>query len=308
MKLSVILPTHNPDVGRLNQTLAGLRHQTLNTTQWELLVIDNASQHFPKIDLAWHPAARIICEPCLGLTAARVCGFQSAQSDLLILVDDDNVLPAHYLQTSLELMQSRPGWGACGGKVVAEFEQPPPAWMLEFTSLLACRDLGEQELESALKTDPATGKFCYPECAPVGAGMVLRKKAIAQWMQSPQNKILSDRKGSSLSSAGDNDLVFSILKEGWKAGYSPDLQVTHLIPSHRCTARYLARLNQGIMKSWVELLEYHGANHWPAIPPWTLPLRLLKAWFTLGPWRSPQNRIRWAGACGQLRGQAAIYS
>src|SRR5207253_8452559 len=49
LPLTVILPTRNPHPERLRRTLAGLAAQTLAPTQWEVLVIDNAS------DRPWEP-------------------------------------------------------------------------------------------------------------------------------------------------------------------------------------------------------------------------------------------------------------
>jgi glycosyltransferase involved in cell wall biosynthesis len=41
--LSVIVCTHNPRQDYLARALAALRDQTLPTNEWELLVVDNAS-------------------------------------------------------------------------------------------------------------------------------------------------------------------------------------------------------------------------------------------------------------------------
>ncbi len=43
MRLSVIIPTHNPDPGRLGRVLAGLRDQSLDGVEWETVIVDNAS-------------------------------------------------------------------------------------------------------------------------------------------------------------------------------------------------------------------------------------------------------------------------
>jgi hypothetical protein len=42
-KISVAICTHNPRRSYLQQTLDGLRAQTLPTTEWELMLIDNRS-------------------------------------------------------------------------------------------------------------------------------------------------------------------------------------------------------------------------------------------------------------------------
>ena len=44
MDLSVIICTHNPRVDYLYSVLNALQQQTLSHDQWELILVDNASQ------------------------------------------------------------------------------------------------------------------------------------------------------------------------------------------------------------------------------------------------------------------------
>jgi hypothetical protein len=70
---------------------------------------------------------------------------------------------------------------------------------------------------------------------------------------------------------------------------------------------YLARLNRGIAKSWMQVLRKHDANPWSPIAPWTVPLRQFKAWFTHRAWSGPAEFIRWQGACGHFEGRGAPF-
>ena len=114
---------------------------------------------------------------------------------------------------------------------------------------------------------------------------------------------MPDRRGASLSSSGDNDLVFEVLKAGWQVGYVPGLRLTHLIPAGRIEREYLARLNRGIQRSWVEVLRRHGASPWGPIAAWTVGPRKLKAWFSYRAWSGPAAFVRWQGACGHFEGR-----
>lgn len=306
MDLTVVIPTHNPHPGRLRRTLAGLRGQTLAPARWELLVVDNASA--PAVDLAPYADvlsanSRAVREMQLGLTPARRRGFAEARGELMVLVDDDNVLAPDYLERVLTLFADHPRLGALGGRSIAEFESAPPAVALEFIDLLACRDLGNAPLLSSGLRDPATGRNEYPLCAPIGAGMALRKAAMQSWLADSRGAQLPDRRGGQLSSSGDNDIVLTLMESGWEVGYFPELQLSHLIPAGRTEPDYLARLNRGIAKSWMQVLRQHDANPWPPIAGWTVPLRQLKAWFTNRAWQSPAARIRWQGACGHFEGR-----
>jgi glycosyltransferase involved in cell wall biosynthesis len=310
LTLSVVLPTHNPHRGRLARTLAGLRAQTMPVAHWETLVIDNAST--PALDAAELAALgpanlRVVRESSLGLTPARRRGFAEARGEILVLVDDDNVLAPDYLDQVVALFAAHPKLGAAGGKNLGEFESPRPAWWQpEFDGLLACRDLGDKPQICPALFDPSTGRNEYPLCAPVGAGMALRRTAIGAWLADDSSARLPDRRGNELSSSGDNDIVLSILRAGWSVGYFPALVLTHLIPSGRVQPDYIARLNRGIARSWVQVLHKHDANPWPPVAPWTVPLRKLKAWFVYRAWSGDLARIRWQGACGHFEGLAQL--
>ncbi len=309
MRLSVVIPTHQPHAGRLARTLAALRAQTLPAADWETLLVDNASQ--PPVDASALPATaptalRLVREPDLGLTAARRRGLHEARGEFVVFVDDDNVLAPDYLARVLEIFAAHPRLGAAGGRSLPEFEQAPPAWMREFDGLLACRDLGDTPQLATELRDARTGRNAYPHCAPLGAGMALRRTAAEAWLSASAGTTLTDRRGGALTSGGDNDISLTLLAHGWSVGYFPALVLTHLIPAGRTSAPYLARLNRGIARSWMQVLAKHDANPWPPIAPWTVPLRSLKAWFAYRAWSHPAARIRWQGACGHFEGRASL--
>jgi glycosyltransferase involved in cell wall biosynthesis len=118
--ISVIICTHNPREDFLRRTLAALRAQTLPTTQWELLLIDNASEKSLSAlwDLAWQPNARPLRENELGLTSARLRGIREAQGELLVFVDDDNVLADNFLAAAAELFSKRADLGVASGRIL----------------------------------------------------------------------------------------------------------------------------------------------------------------------------------------------
>lgn len=305
--LSVLIPTLNPHPERLRRTLAALAAQTLPADLWETLVVDNASS--PPLRLADLPpvrpaSTRLISAPEPGLTAARRRGLAAAAGDLAVLVDDDNVLDPGYLATAAEFMRANPRVGAAGGRCVPEFEVPPAPWQEEFLPLLALRDPGDEAVV-APPFGPGDAPRSYPAAAaPVGAGMVLRLAAARPWLDAA-DPALPDRRGAELTSGGDNDIVLTLLGSGWDVAYVPALRLTHLIPAGRLAPAYLARLNRGIQKSWMQVLRRHRANPWPPVPAWTVPLRQAKAWATYRAWSSPAARIRWQGACGHFEGRAA---
>jgi glycosyltransferase involved in cell wall biosynthesis len=307
VKVTVGIPTHNPNAVRLRRTLMGLRAQTLPADQWDAVLVDNAST--PAVETSGlrevaPSTLRVVRESQLGLTAARRCGLAAASAPLIVLVDDDNVLAPAYLAQVVHLFAVHPRLGAAGGRSLPEFEREPHAWQREFLPLLALRDLGETpQISEGLKF-AETALPHYPVFAPIGAGMALRRQACTSWL-TEESGGLPDRRGRELSSAGDNEIVFSVLEAGWQVAYFPELYLAHLIPAARLEPEYLARLNRGIQESWMRGLTKHGANPWPPIARWTVPLRKLKSWFVHRAWSSPAAQIRWQGVCGHFDGRVS---
>ncbi len=304
--VTVIVCTHNPRRDVLARTLGSLRGQTLSADKWELLIVDNASKPPLPAESAsnWHREPKIIREPAIGLTPARLRGIAEAKSPLLVFVDDDNLLDADYLAASVRLFSEYPRLGAAGGPIRPEWESPPPPWIPEFQGLLALRDLGPGD-----KICPGGPRQTWPDFAPVGAGLVVRRQmaqAYAAEVNADSFRRDLDRTGLRLGSGGDNDLVFSVLHGGADIGYFPPLGLTHLIPAFRMRAGYMARLNSGIMRTWTIVLKTHDQCPWPAIDPWTVPARCARAFFRMRAWRSPAHYIRWRGNCGQFHGQSLL--
>lgn len=301
--ITVVLPTYNPVLNRLEQTLNGLKQQTLSLDKWQLLLIDNnSSTELRKvIDLSWHPNAEIISERQQGLTAARIAGFTAANHDIIVMVDDDNILHPSYLSRAVEILDQDSTLGAIGGKSIPIFEGIEPNYLKEFYHCLALRDLGDKELIAQWNSK-------YPDYAPIGAGMVLRKTALKSYIEKIEAglNIISDRKGSSLSSGGDNDIVLEILKSGFSIGYFPQLCLQHIIPEERTSIKYLSRLNFESSSSWVRVLDHHGILPWKKIGKRTLFLRYLKTYLISGAWQNNVNYAKWKGSCGLLKGLSEL--
>ena len=309
-RISVIICTHNPDRSNLRKVLAALRGQTLTSDQWELLLIDNASDRLlsTEVDLNWHPSAAHVREETLGLTAARLCGFREAKADILVFVDDDNLLAADFLSNVIQVVEQEPDLGAFGGKVLPEFEVEPDQWVRKFDHSLAVRDFGDWPLLCE-GFSYAERSLYYPPFAPIGAGLVLRRQAAQVYVESlksQSDRLLFGRSGNQLTSGEDNDIVLTVLKAGWKVGYFPQLQLTHLISANRITREYLARLNYASSRSWVQVLDVHGIRPWDRIPRWGVLPRKAKAFFTCKPWVSEEAFVRWRGACGLFEGLATL--
>jgi glycosyltransferase involved in cell wall biosynthesis len=242
LSVSVIICTHNPRRDYLERCLVALEHQTLSKNFWELIIVDNAStsEKAPPKSLAWHPRARVVSEPKLGLTPARLCGIRAAQGELLVFVDDDNVVDADFLETALHIGQERAFLGSWSGQCRPEFEQPPPEWTRRYWRNLVIREFG-QDVWSNLPR--------LPDTMPCGAGLCVRRAVAERYLflhESGKRSFQFDRRGSSLLSGGDNDLAACACDIGLGVGLVSSLRLTHLIPQMRLTESYLTQLLEGI--------------------------------------------------------------
>lgn len=273
-------------------------------------MIDNASDEplSPRLELSWHPQAAVIREEQLGLTQARLCGYESAKANLLVFVDDDNVLEPNYLEDVIQIFQEYPALGAIAGKSLPQFEVEPEPWVKHYYSVLALRDFGEIPLTTAGRFGALTAES-YPYFAPCGAGMALRKLLFGTYtaqVRSNPVRLKLGRSGRQLTSGEDNDIILTLLTAGWGVGYFPQLQLTHLIGAHRLQPRYLARLNYAASRSWVQVLGVHGIQPWKKISSRTVLLRQIKAAFLYQPWRNRKAYVQWQGACGTFAGQSLL--
>lgn len=247
MYLSVIICSHNPKPHFLKQALRGLQQQSLSHQQWELLVIDNASteplhDHF---DFTWHPEHRIVVEPTLGLTPARLRGIREAHGNLLVFVDDDNVLDPDYLETAIAISQAHELVGAWSGQCVPAFEEEPAEWTRRYWGMLVIRHFD---------TDRWSNLSGLPDTMPCGAGLCVRREVAQHYLQlhlTGKRPVVLDRAGKSLMSAGDNDLSACACDIGMGVGLFYRLKLTHLMSPERFEEDYLVRLAEGIHYSSV---------------------------------------------------------
>lgn len=125
--VSVILCTQNPHLHHLSRVVEALQNQSLPRSQWELLVVDHASQ-IPLskwLNLDWHPQARVIREDRQDALFTRLRGGQEATGSILLYIDHNSVLHANYLMQVVQIFQKHPEMGAIAGKSLPSFEQQP---------------------------------------------------------------------------------------------------------------------------------------------------------------------------------------
>jgi glycosyltransferase involved in cell wall biosynthesis len=298
-ELTVAVCSHNPRADFLVRTLAALQAQNLGPERWELLLIDNAST--PPLaatwSLAWHPGARHIREPELGIAAARMRAMREARSGLLLFVYDDNLLAPDYAELALARATREPALGCFGGQLLPEFETPPPEWTRPWWNYLAIRPLATDRR--------ATGPRDYAALPPT-AGMVVRRRVWSHYLElcarDPRHLSLGVW-GTRRVGGEDLDLALCAFDLGLDTGCFAELTLTHLMPPARLTEDYLVRLVEGIAFSGVvlESLRPAPAGFTDSRLGWLAGLRE-----EVRAWRLPAREGRFYRA--QLRGRRRAHA
>jgi glycosyltransferase involved in cell wall biosynthesis len=254
-KISVILCTHNPRKEYLQRTVDALRAQTLPLEQWELLIVDNASNPAIEtlIDITWHQNARILFEPELGKNPALLRGILYSTGPLIVIVDDDNVLNPDYLTNAFAIYEDYPFLGAFGGSMEGEFEVEPPSSITSYLEGLAIRKITRDHWSNAKE---------WSEATPFGAGMCVRREVAELYFE----RVRSDRmrfalgpKGTSLGRGEDTDMAWTSLLLNKGTGCFARLRATHLISKDRLSEPYVERLYAGLAFA-NEILAFKDAN------------------------------------------------
>jgi glycosyltransferase involved in cell wall biosynthesis len=251
--VSVIICSHNPRENYLRRVLDALKAQTLPPKDWELLLVDNASESplAGRVDLSWQPNARPIREEKIGLTHARLRGIVESKGDLLVFVDDDNVLRADYLQAALKIGADFPQLGAWGGSCIPEFETEPSTEMRPWLAGLLI-----EKLNTAIWAKLPG----FNEALPSGAGIAVRRAVAERYrelvLRDPLRQALG-RSGKRLAAGEDSDMALCGFALGLGAGRFPELELTHLIPSRRVTLEYIEGLHEGFGHAGVVLAAIH---------------------------------------------------
>lgn len=259
LQISVITCAHNPRVDYLREVLGALNKQTLAKESWEYLLIDNVSDE-PlafRVDLSWHPNAKHVREEKLGLTAARLRGIREATGEVLVFVDDDNVLDAGYLKEVSRLSAAWPMIGAFSGQVRGKFEVSPPKWTRPYWNRLAIREFD---------ADKWSNLACNSETTPNGAGLCVRRQVADEYLSYHANgkrKILLDRTGTSLVSAGDIDLAATACDIGLGNALFASLALNHLMPRERLEEKYLLSLLEAQAFSQIVLDSFRANGQTP---------------------------------------------
>lgn len=272
--IEVAICTYN-GAGRMRAVLDALAAQTLPSSQWSVLLVDNASTDdtAARALASWRRAdvaLRVVREPRAGVKMARLKALSEASREFVCFCDDDNLLEPAYLETGVAIMRDRPLVGALGGMGVASSALPLPDWFASAAPGYAVGPQADAEGEV-----PVSRAFVYT------AGMILRRAAWARLELTGYEPRLTGRQGSSLSSGEDNEICLLLSLMGWKIHFSPRLVFRHVIGPGRLDERYCRELYRGFGEATATLNVYRDFVLGRATPSGWLRcalLRLAQSW------------------------------
>lgn len=269
IRVSIIIPTYNR-ARLLRFTINSICKQTLNTDEFEVLVLDNGSTDNTKeitdkiIKDHQKHNIRYIYEPEPGLLSGRHRGAVEAKGDILVFVDDDIEADMNWLSAIYETFKD-PEVHLVGGKNLPRYEVKPLYWLKYMWSstpyggkecgYLSLLELGDKVRE----IDP---NYVW------GLNFSIRKKTLFElggFHPDCIPKHLQRFQGD-----GETGLTMKIREKGYKAIYQPCALVYHVISSERMTISYFERrmFYQGVCDSFSEIRKVNGItmdNDDPAI-------------------------------------------
>jgi len=249
---SIIICSYNPDayvLGRLLQAVDSLRLPDLPV---EVILIDNKSTE-PLLQLeavsdfingGLH--RKCLVEPEPGLTAARLRGVAESVYEWVVFFDDDNEPEESYLIHLSNAIEKHPQV-ACWGPAHIEVEllnRNEKDWVQQKKELFQQRNWGKTEFGIS---------NVWQHYFPYGTGLVVHKPVLQEYKKriAEGRYNLSDRKGKSLSSGGDLQIVLTATNMGMPVGTIDNMRINHLIISQKSTIKYLVKQVYGTSSSYV---------------------------------------------------------
>jgi len=235
--ISVIICCHNSSK-RICDTLKHLAVQIVHPEFfYEIVLVDNncIDETVETALNCWNSLGNpfplhVVQQPKAGLTFARQKGIDTAKFEYVILCDDDNWLCKDYLKRTINLFESLPDVSIIGGIGEAVFESNPPEW---FHKLKGFGYAVGDEGRSSGYTDSV-----------YGAGMAIRKSIFNKLIKVDTSFILTDRKGTALSSGGDVEICLIFSRTGYKIYMDKNLCFKHFITTNRLQWNYYLQLRK----------------------------------------------------------------
>lgn len=229
--ISVAICTYN-NAAKLDMALESLKEMVYPPgLEYEILVIDNNSDDgtqeiVERYKPVWGTRIRYIFEGRQGLSHARNRAMKEAAGDVVSYIDDDIKADPQWLSAIGTAFERYPTAAVVGGRSYLVFPSSPPAWLSEKCELLLSRlDYGDEPI---VGTDQDL----------FGVNFSVR----TDWLRRVGGFDPSlGRRGRSLVSGEESDLLRRIRALGGVAVYEPAAVVGHIVSTERLKLRWFLR-------------------------------------------------------------------
>ena len=242
----------------LQQTLESLaRLEIPDGVKIEVVVVDNDASAFAQPIVERFAAGvpfrvRYTVEPRKGLSFARNCALNAAAGDWLALIDDDEVAAPSWLARLLESAERYQADAAIGA-VLPQFEQTPPAWLVNSRFF---------------------DRWLPPTGTRIGMGIALTGNAL---FRAGFLRISGLHFDHDFNATGgeDSDFFRRFTDQGGVVVSAREAVVREFVPRERMTAQHLTKGSLWIGEIYARLSHRHGG-------PLAWALNMLRAGFNLG--------------------------
>lgn len=251
---SLAICTYNPDSRLLERLIGVIQNFLTEPLLDQVVIVDNnssppvSSYIFVRELLASSAKVRCVVEIKQGLTFARCRAAAEISSPFVVFFDDDNEPAANYLSILAHYFKNYSNVGCWGpGEIAVEYVDPVTPWFEQNREYFQ-----QRKSDFAYGCVPAAWEPYYPN----GTGLAMRREVLQRYVLAVQQGELqaTDRKGKSLASGGDAQMLWEGVKMGYAAGLIPELRCNHLIPSSKANFSYLRKLRFGIASSFIPTL------------------------------------------------------
>lgn len=236
--LSVIIPTRNRAVP-LSSLLTNLVNQSLERSNFEIIIIDNGSTDSTRQVCEEHMRIqdnlRYIYASEPGLHTGRNLGFQESKGDVLVYADDDIIPTLDWLKTICQCFANE-DIVLVGGNDLPYFEATPPEWV---ESLWTEIDGGRMIQSFSLIDLGNIPKQISPYYI-FGCNFAIRKdilKTTEGFHPDGMPDKLMNRRGD-----GESYVAKYISENKLIAFFHPAASVYHVVPSNRMNIEYLQKI------------------------------------------------------------------
>ena len=236
MDVSVIVCTYNRS-SLLERTLKSVAAQQVpGDIEWEVIVVDNASTDAtPEVARRFAdecPNIRCVREEQQGLSHARNRGIDEAVGALVCFIDDDVRLPTDYVSRAHAAWKGG-SWGVAGGRAVADYEVPCPAWIERLPPKMLNAPFGVHDRgERDFIIDDSD------EIVPIGANMLI-PHTVFEKIGTFDTEL--GRTGKSLRSGEDSEFYERARRAGLSIAYCGSCALRHFVPRERLKRRFFVR-------------------------------------------------------------------